>query len=241
MATNTAAWITAAKAYLFEVKLVPFPLTYPVILGGDVAGEVVSIGANVTRFKVAFTILQINIASEIPDNITYESIVVIPLCYLTTAAGLFQELFLNLIGSNIIQLAITAGYKVISTASLKNFAYVKKLSASQVFNYSSPIVHADLLDTFEGKTITRALDYIGRPTWEICLDVIDKTPGNKFVATTKRGFPDPPEGDNEVRKAGGIFMPAPEPLITGKGLESMQGGVDLTKRGVSAKKVVVSL
>jgi hypothetical protein len=63
-----------------------------------------------------------------------------------------------------------------------------------VFNYSSPIVHADLLDTFEGKTITGALDYIGRPTWEICLDVIDKTPGNKFVATTKRGFPDPPEG-----------------------------------------------
>lgn len=88
-----------------------FPLTYPAILGGDVAGEVISVGPNVTRFKPgdrvlgtavgmqskrlsdtafqAYTILQTNMASEIPDKISYESAVVIPLCCSTATAGLF--------------------------------------------------------------------------------------------------------------------------------------------------------
>ena len=37
------------------------------------------------------------------------------------------------------------------------------------------------------------------------------------------------------------FVPAPEPLVSGKGLESVQGAVDLHQKGVSARKVVVSL
>lgn len=168
------------------------------------------------------------------------------------------------VGSNAIQLAVAASYEVITTASPKNFEYVKNLGASQVFDYSSATVHDDLLEAFKGKRIAGALDCIGRPAWDICLDVVDKTPGKKFVATTKQGFPDPPEGvkikhifgtsikDNEVGKAVfedflskalkvGTFVPAPEPLIAGKGLESVQGAVDIIKNGVSAKKVVVSL
>jgi hypothetical protein len=37
------------------------------------------------------------------------------------------------------------------------------------------------------------------------------------------------------------FIPAPEPLVVGKGLESIQGAVDLQCKGTSAKKVVVLL
>jgi hypothetical protein len=58
--------------------------------------------------------------------------------------------------------------------------------------------------------------------------------------------------DNEVGKAiyedflpkalkAGTFVPAPEPLIAGKGLESVQGAVDLVNKGVSARKIVVAL
>ena len=58
--------------------------------------------------------------------------------------------------------------------------------------------------------------------------------------------------DNQVGKAvyedflpgalkAGTFVPAPEPWVVGKGLESLQGAVDLVQKGVSAKKVVVSL
>jgi NADPH:quinone reductase-like Zn-dependent oxidoreductase len=39
----------------------------------------------------------------------------------------------------------------------------------------------------------------------------------------------------------GKLRPIPEPLIVGKGLESVQAGLDANKKGVSAKKVVVEL
>lgn len=37
------------------------------------------------------------------------------------------------------------------------------------------------------------------------------------------------------------FVPAPEPLVVGTGLESVQKGLDLNRKGVSAKKVIVKL
>lgn len=39
----------------------------------------------------------------------------------------------------------------------------------------------------------------------------------------------------------GSFVPAPEPVVVGKGLEFLQKGLDLLSEGVSAKKVVVTL
>ena len=339
MASNTAAWITAAKTKPFQVKEAPlwtpaeneilvrnhavainpadgslqtggwWPLNYPTILGHDVAGEVVAVGPGVTRFRQgarvlgepvgmvtkrneenafqAYTILQTNMASEIPDSISYESAAVIPLGCSTAAAGLFQAEKLNLqfpteppqkptgqtvliwggassVGCNAIQFAVAAGYKVVTTASPKNFEYVKKLGASEVFDYKDPAVSEKLVRYFKGKTIAGALDCIGADAWTICMDVVHKSTGTKFVATAKHGFPDPPEGvtiktffaitikDNEVGKAiyedflpkalkAGTYVPAPEPLIAGKGLESVQAAVDLQQKGVSAAKIVVSL
>lgn len=39
----------------------------------------------------------------------------------------------------------------------------------------------------------------------------------------------------------GTFVPAPDPLVVGKGLERVQEAMDISKKGVSAKKVVVTL
>jgi NADPH:quinone reductase-like Zn-dependent oxidoreductase len=39
----------------------------------------------------------------------------------------------------------------------------------------------------------------------------------------------------------GTFVPAPEPLIVGHGLESLQAALDEQKKGVSARKIVVTL
>ena len=339
MASNTAAWITAPKSKPFEVKDAPLwtpaeneilinnhavainpvdgalqsfawlPLNYPTILGSDVAGEVVAVGSEVTRFKQGarvvghavglatkqnqhnafqtYTILQTNMASEIPDSISFETAVVIPLGCSTAASGLFQDTFLGFqfpteppqkptgktvliwggassVGSNAIQLAVAAGYEVVTTASPKNFEYVKKLGAREVFDYKDPAISDRLVSCFKAKTIAGALDCIGGDACTICMDVVHKSTGTKFISTTKRGWSDPPEGvtvkpifgttikDNEVGKAvyadflpkalkAGTFVPAPEPLIAGKGLESVQEAVDLQKKGVSAAKIVVSL
>ncbi|PGH28174.1 hypothetical protein AJ80_00064 [Polytolypa hystricis UAMH7299] len=339
MESNTAAWITAAKAYPFEIKPAPlgipredqilvknhaiainpidskiqelalFPLPYPTILGQDVAGEVVAVGPHVTRFKKgdrvignaagfatgrdeekafqAFTILWTNLTCEIPDSMPFEKAVVLPLGVTTAAAGLFQTDFLNLrlptvhvqkstgktllvwggassVGSNSIQLAVAAGYEVITTASLKNFASVKKIGASHVFDYNRGTVVSDLVSAAKGKTIVGVLDAIGGAAWAPSIEFIQQSTGVKLIATVTGGFPDPPEGvrmkhifapaikDNHVGKAifegflpealrARMFDPAPEPLIAGEGLESVQSAVDIQRKGTSAQKVVVLL
>ncbi|KAH8676437.1 zinc-binding oxidoreductase CipB [Tricladium varicosporioides] len=285
-----------------------YPVTYPTILGQDVAGEVVTLGPGVTRFKIgdrvtgfavghatkcesekafqAYTILRVNMVCKIPDNIPFANAVVLGLALSTAADGLFNTNFLNLqlpteparhptkktllvwggassVGSNAIQLAVAAGYEVITTASPKNFQYVKNLGASQVLDYASPTIVSDLVESFNGKDSVGAFDAIGAPAWKYVLELVTRTKGTKFVATVAFGHPElegvtvkkvfaPSCKDNFVGKAiwedflplaleNGSYALAPEALIAGRGLESLQGAVDLLREGISARKVVVLL
>lgn len=343
MVENTAAWLTAAYARPFEIKPAPlgvpeanqilvrnraiaanpidgklqskafYPLNYPTILGQDVAGEVVAVGPQVTRFKPgdrvlgntagfdskldterayqAYTILRTNLTSQIPDSIAYDRAVVLPLAVATASCGLFHPDFLGLqlptpvkrnntgqvllvwggassVGSCAIQLAVAAGYEVVTTASRHNFDIVTKLGASLVFDYSDATVVADIVAALDGKTLAGVFDAVGGAAWKPSVQVLsqlaDSSVVNKFVATVTPGFPEPPTGvkmkqvyalailKNHVGKAifedflpaaleNGTFVPAPTPLIAGKGLESLQKAVDILNAGVSAKKVVVLL
>lgn len=87
--------------------------------------------------------------------------------------------------------------------------------------------------------------------------------GNKFVASASPlnvGVPDGVQSkfifgndlkDNEVGRIWREYLPAahaqgryrnvPEPEVVGSGLESIQKAVDIQSRGVSTKKVVVTL
>jgi NADPH:quinone reductase-like Zn-dependent oxidoreductase len=171
-------------------------LTYPSVLGSDVAGEVAEVGRSVTRFQAgdrvlghavgteknrnsagegafqAYTVLLDRMTAPIPADISYERAAVLPLGLSTAACGLFQQDFLALrlpacgteptgetvlvwggstsVGSNAIQLAVAAGYEVITTASPCNFEYVKGLGASQVFDYRSGTVVADVIAALQG-------------------------------------------------------------------------------------------
>ncbi|KAJ0423288.1 zinc-binding oxidoreductase CipB [Aspergillus carlsbadensis] len=285
-----------------------WPLKYPTMLGQDIAGSVAAVGPGVTRFKVGdrvvghavgmtsgrqeengfqkYSILSTNMASHIPEGLSFEKAVVLPLGLSTAACGLFQKDDLNLrfpteprtqptgeallvwggassVGSNAIQLAVAAGYEVYTTASAKNFEYVKKLGATAVFDYASATVVDDIVAALAGKTIVGAFDAIGPPATTQIVDIVLRTEGVKFVSTVKPRYI-APEGvtvksilgttlrDNEVGKAiyedflpgaleTGSFVPAPEPLVAGEGLESVQGAVDLMRKGVSARKIVVLL
>lgn len=168
------------------------------------------------------------------------------------------------VGSNGIQLAKAAGYEVIATASGKNSEYVKSLGASEVFDYKSANVVGDLVEAFKDRTLVGVLDCIGSEAAKMSVEVVKKVAGKGAVASTKGGVDDLPEGvtltkifgitlrDNGVGRAvyadylpqalaTGAFVPSPEPLVQGKGLEHVQAGVDRLMEGVSAKKVVVVL
>jgi len=255
-------------------------------------------------------------ASPIPGTMSYEDATVLPLALSTAACGLFQKDQLALqypsadsqptgkwlliwggstsVGSNAIQLAVAAGYEVVTTASPGNFAYVKKLGASQVFHYNSKTVVRDVIEALRGKTIAGALA-IGETSADACLDIVHGCKGNKFVsmASFPLSFQGMAKGagvgsevlrqapklvsfnvsrllkssmrrirtnmifgttlmNNEVSRvvyvdflpralADGRYVAAPEPLVVGKGLASIQGAFEVQIEGVSARKVVVSL
>ncbi|HET8912239.1 MAG TPA: zinc-binding alcohol dehydrogenase family protein [Ktedonobacteraceae bacterium] len=255
-----------------------------------------------------YTILLAHMAAPIPDNMPYESAAVLPLALSTAASGLFQKDYLALdypsadpkptgktlliwggstsVGSNAIQLAVAAGYEVITTASPRNFDYVKELGASQVFNYNSKTVVKDIIAALQGKTLAGTLA-IGIGSAESCVDIVTVCNGNKFIAMTTPSvsftsgvtFPvvlklvssnvslqvkcrtrhvqtkyvwGTTLKDNEVSKviyedflpkalAEGRYVTAPEPYVIGTGLEYVQAGFDAQIKGVSARKVVISL
>ncbi len=202
-------------------------LTYPTVIGSDVAGEVVEVGEAVTRFRVGdrvlghavgtdkdsntaaegafqeYTVVLERMAAAIPDTLSYESACVLPLTVSTASSGLFQKDQLGLkhpsanadptgetvliwggstsVGSNAIQLAVAAGYDVITTASPRNVDYVTSLGASQVFDYNSPAVVQDIVAAFQGRTLAGALA-IGTGSAELCVDVVHACAGGKFVS-----------------------------------------------------------
>jgi len=263
-----------------------------------------------------YTVVLAHMAAPIPDTMAFENAAVLPLAVSTAACALFQKDYLALhypsatptptgqtllvwggstsVGGNAIQLAVAAGYKVITTASPRNFDYVKKLGASQVFDYKSTTVIKDIVEAFKGKTLAGAVAF-GTGSAEACVDIVHACNGNKFVAmaSTPVSFASLPQRrgiifrlpllllriasltvsmrvksrlrnirtkfisgsslmDNEVSSviyadflpealADGRYIAAPEPSVVGKGLASVQAGFDAQIKGVSAKKVVVTL
>ncbi|KAH9883800.1 putative zinc-binding alcohol dehydrogenase domain-containing protein cipB [Xylariomycetidae sp. FL2044] len=246
-----------------------------------------------------YPILDEHKACAIPDTLSFERASVFPLTFSTAVLGLFHRDYLALkllrldptttptstatgktvliwggatsVGSNAIQLAVAAGYEVISTSSPRNFEHVKGLGASQVFDYKSPTVEQDLVAAFRGKTSAGALAIGGVVPAEYpsimraCAAVVTSVEGSNFVAIAMRPPDELPAnirtkfidgsllareeelgyalyGDYLPRAlAAGSFRPAPNPEVVGNGLESVQAGLDTLKAGVSAKKLVINI
>jgi NADPH:quinone reductase-like Zn-dependent oxidoreductase len=218
---------------------------YPFVVGSDVAGEVVEVGRDVTRFRVGdrvvgyaagsdkgrnraaeggfqhYVVLVAHMTSPLPDAVSFEAASVIPLGVSTAACGLFQKDFLGMnapsataaptgktlivwggstsVGSNAIQLAVAAGYEVITTSSPRNFAYVKGLGASEAFDYASKTVIADMVAFLGGREIAGALA-IGPGSAAACVDLVGRCTGVRFVAmaTPPTSWDDVPAGRGRI-------------------------------------------
>ena len=202
-------------------------LTYPTVLGSDVAGEVVEIGAAVTRFRAGdrvlghavgsdkdantaaeggfqqYTVVLERLACPIPDTMRFEDATVLPLAVSTAACGLFQtdqlgsrhpssnseptgETLLvwggsTSVESNALQLAVAAGYEVITTASPRNAEYVKGLGAVKVFDHHSPGVVGDIVAAFGDRALAGAIAF-GTTSAARCVSIVGACRGNRFVS-----------------------------------------------------------
>ncbi|HEX6784405.1 MAG TPA: zinc-binding alcohol dehydrogenase family protein [Sphingomicrobium sp.] len=217
-------------------------LKYPAILGSDVAGEVIALGKDVSRFKIgdrvagfaagaekgrraaegAFqeeVVLQARMTTPIPDSIGNEEAAVLPLAIATAAAGLFQQDFLALqppagatvsrhetllvwggstsVGCNAIQLAVSAGYEVIATASPRNYDFLKRLGARAVFDRNDPEVVTALIRELAEQRTCGAIA-IGVGSTKSCIDVLSASVGNRFIAIAS-----PPVSLDQVRAVKG--------------------------------------
>jgi NADPH:quinone reductase-like Zn-dependent oxidoreductase len=115
VAINPIDWLIQSRGDIMFTHL-----KYPFVLGSDLAGEVVEVGKDVTRFQVGdrvlgfgraavkdvkdpaqgafqnYTVIRADLASLIPSNMPYETAAVLPLGISTAAAGLFEKSTLNL-------------------------------------------------------------------------------------------------------------------------------------------------
>ncbi|MET0989451.1 MAG: zinc-binding alcohol dehydrogenase family protein [Glaciihabitans sp.] len=178
-------------------------LPYPSVLGEDVAGEVVEVGSNVTRFRVGdrvlayaigmekgrrhqaeggfqlYTVARAALAAPIPAGMRFEDAAVLPLAVSTAASAMFQDDQLGLVdptaaangagqvvvvwggatsvGTNAIQLAVAAGYTVVTTASPSNHDRMRALGADHVFDYRSAAVVKDVTEALRGLPVAGIL------------------------------------------------------------------------------------
>ena len=243
-----------------------------------------------------YTIVREWFATPLPEHVSFEQACVLPLALLTSSLGLFGKDYLGLdlptvparvsdektprvviiaggasaVGGTAVQLAASAGYKIISTASPKNFDYVKRLGASDVFDYKSATLVDDLVAAVRGHQLSGCFS-IGDGTADLFAAVLARHegPGPTCMRIARAEGKHNVESDSSVEVkfilidpsvissespvrpifeeflpralAERQLVPAPEPQVGGRGLEQIQDAFMVHRQGVSAKKIVVAL
>ncbi|HEX8934879.1 MAG TPA: NADP-dependent oxidoreductase [Pseudonocardiaceae bacterium] len=186
------------------------PYRVPFVLGNDLAGEVVAVGASVTRFAVGdevyarpnknrigtfaelIGIHQDDVAAK-PTTLTMEEAASIPLVGLTSWQALVERANLQPgqkvlvhagsggVGTIAIQLAKHLGASVATTTSTANIDLVRGLGADVVIDYKKQAFETILHD------YDVVLDTLGGETLDKSLQVLK--PGGKVISIA--GPPDP--------------------------------------------------
>ncbi|WP_341525190.1 NAD(P)-dependent alcohol dehydrogenase [Nostoc sp. UHCC 0302] len=184
---------------------------FPKILGFDLAGEVVQVGSQVTRFQpgdavygstnfpggayAEFAAVPENLVAFKPTNLTYEEAAAVPLAALTALQALRdqgniqtgQSVLINGaaggVGSFAVQIAKALGAEVTGVSSTQNLDLVKSLGADHVIDYK----REDFAD--------------GTAQYDIIFDAV----GKRSLFQTKR-----------VLKSNGVYistLPSPQTVV----------------------------
>jgi NADPH:quinone reductase-like Zn-dependent oxidoreductase len=239
-----------------------------------------------------FTVLRADLVTVLPTGTAFTDAVVLPLGVSTAAAGLFQSDQLGLalpsadavvreetvlvwgasssVGSNAVQLARGAGYRVVATASPHNHDLVRSLGASDVVDYRDPAAVQVVVRALEGHVLAGTVA-IGTGSLARAVAIARRTSGSGRVAsayptpvTAARGLLARPHGvhvsaiwggttaQNAVGPAvfqrylpdalsEGRHRPAPAAEVVGDGLAAVPQALERLRAGVSARKLVVTV
>jgi len=239
-----------------------------------------------------FAVLSADLVTALPPGTAFTDAVVLPLGVSTAAAGLFQPDQLGLalpardadergetvlvwgasssVGSNAVQLARGAGYRVVATASPHNHDLVRSLGASDVVDYRDPAAVQVLVRALEGHVLAGTVA-IGAGSLARAVAVARRASGSGRVAsayptpvTAARGLLARPSGvrvsaiwggtsaQNAVGPAvfqqylpgalsEGRYRLAPAAEVVGDGLAAVPRALELLRAGVSARKLVVTV
>ncbi|KZO97042.1 NAD(P)-binding protein [Calocera viscosa TUFC12733] len=221
----------------------------------------------------------------IPESFSFDQAATLPLAYLTAALGLYTSMQLPLpldaagkvtpsitgetllvwggsssVGALAVQLGVISGFRVISTASPRNFEYVKSLGAEKVLDYRD----ADIVDQIKALApgLRYAYDAISENgSIEATFSALDH-PAAEVVLVLPFSGAVPGSTRTHYNLAGGIYGPGHEAALSsliplwdalmrqGKvipnpvkvmpnGLNSIDEGFDLMRQGkVSGVKLV---
>lgn len=168
-----------------------------------------------------------------------------------------------------VQSAALAGYEVVGIASKANHNTVHSLGAKSCFDYNDTDVVQKITTALKGKDVIGAFDCISKPETisAICEILSGSNNARKLIAAIQPGSEAHAKHSVEVKAnfvvdqasyqatigkplwqeflpsalANGTFKYKPDPEIVGHGLKNVQKAVDLLRKGVSAKKLVVTL
>lgn len=198
-----------------------YPL--PIAMGNELAGEVDSIGPDVTRFAAGdlifarvdkdtlgafaeYAVVREEHAARIPVSLDCQRAAAVPLAGLTALQGLRDEIQLAAgqrvfipggaggVGTFAIQLAKNLGAHVATTASARGEALVRRLGADVVVDYTT--------ERFEEKLsgYDAAFDLVGGDTLARCFAVV--RPGGRVVSIA--GLPEPQTARKDLGRGAGL-------------------------------------
>ena len=198
---NPRDWLIRSGKYQVQ-WLVP---AFPLVLGSDVSGVVVEVGADVRRFKpgdkvlalknpaaglgahAEFTAVDEDALALLPDTLGFEEAGGMPLCALTAwqalvdIAGLQRGMQLLVIGASggvgtfAVQIAVALGAVVTGVCSEANQALVSRLGSHHTIDYKTQDFKA-IPDRYD-----IVFDTIGRESLKRCAAILK--PGGIYVST----------------------------------------------------------
>jgi len=191
----------------------------PFVLGNELAGEVIAVGGEVTRFRVGDRVfarvakdragafaeqacVDENDAAHMPRNLDFAAAAAVPLAGLTALQALRDELRVKPgqrvfisggaggVGTFAIQIAKWLGADVTTTASKRGEALMRSLGCDEVIDYTIQDISSEK-DRFDA-----GFDLIGGKTLEQMFDIMK--PGTSIVSVAAV-----PEPQTAIRDLGG--------------------------------------